>query len=180
MSLFGLFSKDIKQNSTTTNTDSSRITNLTDSLNSAVTQNLAMTRADSRVYNSAFDAIDSFNTVNSFEIANIGGGTDRPMLDFTGLRSLFTSPAELSELINANKIDADPNANKYHFDFASQSQGSSDFLKQVGGLVSKTWEGLATATVAAKPTDSSSRTMKYALIAVAVVVGLIVLLKLRK
>lgn len=174
------FDKKITQNSQTTNTDNSRVATLTDSLNTAITQNLALTRADSRVYNSAFDAIDSFNSVSSFEIANIGGGpASIPTLDFTGLRSLFTNPADLSALINANHIDADPNANKNNFDFSAQSQVGSDFLKGVQGLVKDTWQGLTAATEAAKPADTNSNLLKYALIGAALLAVLFVL-KMRR
>lgn len=175
------FNKDIKQTSTTNNTDNSRIVTLTDSLNTQITKNLALTNATSRVYNSAFDAIDSFNSVNSFELQNIGGPPSIPTLDFTGLRSIFTNPADLSKLINANTISADPNVNKNGFDFSGQ-QGQS-FLAGVQGLVKDTWAGLVGATEAAKPVTESatnSNLIKYVLIAGVVLVGLLVLLKIRK
>lgn len=176
MSLFSPFSKDVRQTSNTQNTDNSRVTTLTDALNTSITQNLAMTKADSRVYNSAWDAIDSFNTVNSFSLANIGGGSPSiPSLDFTGLRDLFASPAELADLINANKIDADPNANKYDFNFSEQSAGGNEFLKSVQGLVKDTWEGLANATTAAKPTDTTSNIAKYALIGIVALIAVLLL-----
>ena len=184
MGLFGgIFSKDIQNTSSTSNQDNSRITTLTDSLNTSLVQNTNMTRADSRVYNSAFDAIDSFNTVNSYEIQNIGGGGGAiPTLDFTGLRSLFTNPADLSALINSNHIDADPNANKYNFDFAATSAGGNDFLKAVQDLTRSSWEGLTNATTAAKSeggTETGSM-VKWAIIA-AVVLGFgFIILKLFK
>lgn len=184
MSLFGgsAFDKKITNTSTTTNTDNSRVSTLTDSLNTAINQNLALTKADSRVYNSAFDAVDSFNSVASFELQNIGSGpASIPTLDFTGLRSLFTNPADLSKLINANTISVDPNANKYNFDFSGQ-QGQS-FLAGVQGLVKNTWDGLVGATKAEQPITPVSNTsdlIRYGLIAAVVLVLGLLILKVKR
>jgi hypothetical protein len=183
--LFGLFNKKITQASTTNNTDNSRVTTLTDSLNTWTSNNLALTNAQSSVVNSAFDATDSFNTVNSFNMANIGGTPDIPALDFTGMRGFFASPDELSDLINANTISKDPNANKYNFDFADISAGGNEFLEKVQGLTRETWEGLVNATGAAAlaqnpASGQTSSLMKTAVIVLGVIVAGFVLIKLLK
>lgn len=171
----GIGNKDVNQTSSTTNVDASRVDTLTNSLNSTLNQNIALTRASNTTYNSAFDAIDSFNTVNSFELANIGGGpASVPTLDFTGLRSLFTNPADLSALINANKIDADPNANKYNFDFSSISAGGNEFLKSIQDLTRTTWEGLANANQQQLTNTPTTNLLKWVVIG-AVVFGAIYL-----
>jgi len=185
MSLFGgIFSKDIKNESTTTNQDNSRVTTLTDSLNTAVTQNTALTQASNRTYNSAFDAVDSFNTVNSSSFVNIGAGSDGaiPTLDFTGLRSLFANPADLAAIWANGHTAVDPNANKYNFDFASQSAGGNDFLKSVSDMVGTTWNGLANATTAARetPATPAQSMIKYVVIGAAVVAAAWLIVKLFK
>lgn len=170
---FDLFTKKINNTATNTNIDNTRNETLTNSNNSWVSQNLALTNASSANYNSAFDAVDSFNTVNSFNIA--GGVPDIPSLDQPGLRGFFTTPDELSELINSNRISADPNANKYNFDFSDISAGGSEFMQSVQGLVRDTFSGFTEATgavpVPSGATGSAvvSTTMKYVLIAAAVI-----------
>lgn len=182
MSLFGgLFNKEIKQNSTTTNVDNTRTNTLTDSLNSVINNNLSQVKSSSVVNNSAFDATDSFNTVMSYELQNIGVGPQSiPTLDFTGLRSIFTNPADLVSSLNANKIDADPNKNKYDFSFNETSAGGNEFLKGVQGLVNDSWKGLTDVSTVQQNSASGSTLIKPILIAAVVIVGLIVILKLRR
>lgn len=172
--LLDLFSKKTTQTSTTTNTDNSRTTTLSDSLNSWVSNNLALTKADSRVYNSAFDATDSFNKVNTFNI--LGAGNPAPALDFVGLRSLFTQPDDVITSLNANDISKDPNANKYDWSFDQTSGGGNAFLQQVAGLVKNQWEGFADTTKANQPASALSLPVIFAV----VIIGIIVLYKIFK
>lgn len=176
--LLDLFSKKVNQTSTTNNTDNSRQETLTDSMNTWISQNASVVKADSRTYNSAFDAIDSFNTVQSF---NIAGSTP---LDPETASGFFTQPSSLGDLLNPNKISADPNANKYNFDFSSISAGGNDFLKNVQGVVKDTWEGLTSATNAAasaqSPQSSQNSSMTKTAIIVAAALLAVVLIFRRK
>lgn len=148
--LLDLFSKKTTQTSNTTNVDNTRNTALTDSLNQWISQNQSITRADSRVFNSAFDATNSFNTVQNYQVYD-GGVPAIPTLDFTGLRSLFSTPDELSALLGTPALPKDPNANKYDWNFTETSAGGNQFLAGVQDLVRSSWQGIADASKANQP-----------------------------
>lgn len=174
---FGLFNKKITQSSETTNVDNTRVNTLTDSLNTWISQ----TKAESTVFNSAFDATNSFNTVQNYNLANIGGGpAEIPTLDFTGLRSLFSSPADLAPLLGTRAEAKDPNSNKYGFNFDSQSAGGNDFLSGVQGLVRDTWEGMAGATPKIAAGNSSSSMFNTVAMVALALLAIFLLLKFKK